>query len=221
MTRRIRGVILDMDGTLVDTNEAHAQTWVDALQAHGFAVTLEIVRPLIGLGGDKLLPRLTGQTQDSELGKAIAKNRSDRFEKDYLPRVKPFPRVGELVDRMHDAGLTVLIASSSKRDHLEALVDKAGLKGRLDGIVSASDVEESKPDPDVIEAALAKLGLPASQAVMIGDTPYDIEAAARVGVPTIAFRSGGWPDAGLTGAVAVYDDAADLLRQLEGSLLAQ
>lgn len=220
MHEQIRGVILDMDGTLVDTNEAHAQTWVDALNAHGFAVTLEIVRPLIGLGGDKLLPRLTGQTKDSDLGKAISQDRSDRFEKDCLPHVKPFPRVGELVDRMHDAGLTVLIASSSKRDHLEALVDKAGLKGKLDGVVSASDVEESKPDPDVIEAALAKLGLPASQAIMIGDTPYDIEAAARVGVRTIAFRSGGWPDAGLTGAIAVYADATDLLARFETSPLA-
>lgn len=221
MTTGIAGVILDMDGTLVDTNDAHAQTWVDALNAHGFAVSLDIVRPLIGLGGDKMLPRLTGQTKDSELGKAISKDRSDRFEKNCLPHVQPFPRVGELVDRMHDAGLTVLIASSSKRDHLEALVEKAGLKGKLDGVVSASDVEESKPDPDVIEAALAKLGLPASQVVMIGDTPYDIEAAAHVGVRTIAFRSGGWPDAGLTGAVAVYADAADLLARFESSPLAK
>lgn len=220
MTGEIRGVILDMDGTLVDTNDAHAQSWVDALRSHGFAVTLEIVRPLIGLGGDKLLPRLTGHTKDSDLGKAISTERSTRFERDHLPSVRPFPRVAELLDRMHDAGLTVLIASSSKRDHLDALIERAGISGRVDGVVSASDVEESKPDPDVIEAALAKLGLPASQAIMIGDTPYDIEAAARVGVRTIAFKSGGWPDAGLTGAIAIYADVADLLARYESSPLA-
>jgi HAD superfamily hydrolase (TIGR01509 family) len=217
----VHGVILDMDGTLVDTNEAHAQTWVDALQAHGYAVTREIIRPLIGLGGDKMLPRLTGQTKDSELGQKISEDRSARFEKDFLPSVKPFANVGELLDRMHDVGLTVFIASSSKRDHLEALVEKAGIADRIDGMVSASDVEASKPDPDVIEAALAKLGMPASEAIMIGDTPYDIEAAARVGVRTIAFRSGGWTDAGLTGAVAVYADAANLLAQFDTSPLAQ
>lgn len=217
----LRGVILDMDGTLVDTNEVHAQTWVDALRAFGYEVTLEIVRPLIGLGGDKMLPRLTGQTQESDLGKRISHDRSERFEKIYLSSVKPFPKVRELLDRMRDEGHAVLIASSSKRDHLEALIEKAGIKDRIDGAVSASDVEQSKPDPDVIEAALAKLGLPASAAVMIGDTPYDIEAAARVDVRTIALRCGGWPAEGLTGAIAVYADPADLLAQFETSPLRQ
>ncbi len=219
MSDNVRGVILDMDGTLVDTNAAHAQTWVDTLKSFGFEVTLEIVRPLIGLGGDKMLPRLTGRTQDSALGKKIAEQRSTCFEAHYLPSVKPFPDVRELLDRMRQAGLKVLIASSSRRDHLEALIEVARITDRVDGVVSASDVEQSKPDPDVIEAALAKLGMAPSEVVMIGDTPYDIEAAARVEVRTIALRCGGWPAEGLTGAIAAYADPADLLAHFEASPL--
>lgn len=219
MPTNVRGVILDMDGTLVDSNPAHAQTWVEALQASGYPVTLDVVRPLIGLGGDKIIPRLTGHTEDSDLGKAIAARRSDLFEKQHLPVMRAFPKVRELVEQMRQAGLKVVIASSSQRSHLERLIERAGIEDLLDAATSASDVEDSKPDPDVIQAALGKLGLPPEQALMIGDTPYDIEAAAYAGVRTIALRCGGWEDAGLTGAIAVYDDPADLLTQFAASPL--
>lgn len=219
MPNTVRGVILDMDGTLVDTNPAHARTWVDALKAHGYEVTLDVLRPLIGLGGDKIVPRLTGHIVDSDIGKKITMRRSVLFEQHELPAVRPFPKVRELIGRMRQGGLKVVIASSSQRAHLERLIEQAGIEDLIDDATSASDVDESKPDPDVIQAALAKLDLSPGDALMIGDTPYDIEAAAYVGVGTIALRCGGWEDSGLTGAIAVYDDPADLLAQFEASPL--
>ena len=221
MSQAVRGIILDMDGTLVDTNEAHAQTWVDALKSFGYEVTLDVIRPLIGQGGDKLIPRLTGETKDSEIGKKLAAHRSELFEQRYLESVEAFPETRELVARLRDLGLKVVVASSSRRDHLDRLIEAAAIGDLIDSATSASDVDESKPDPDVIEAALAKLGLAPEQVMMIGDTPYDIEAAARVGVRTLALRCGGWQDEGLTGAVAVYADPADLLANLNASPLAR
>ena len=217
MTQRVRGIILDMDGTLVDTNDAHAQAWVEALEAFGYAVSFEVVRPLIGQGGDKIVPRLTGMADDSEIGKEIAAHRSDLFEKRYLDAVTAFPKTRELVARLRDADLKVVVASSSRRDHLDRLIAAADIGDLIDSATSASDVDESKPAPDVIEAALGKLAIAPEQVLMIGDTPYDIEAAARVGVRTIALRCGGWNDEHLTGAVAVYEDPSALLAGFQAS----
>ena len=217
MTETVHGIILDMDGTLVDTNEAHAQTWMEALEGFGYEVPIEVIRPLIGQGGDKILPRLTGMAEDSEIGKKIAGYRSGLFEKRYLGAVKAFPKTRELVERLRDAGLKVVVASSSRRDHLDRLIEAADIGDLIHSATSASDVDESKPDPDVIEAALGKLGIAPEQVLMIGDTPYDVEAAARVGVRTIALRCGGWNEENLTGAVAVYADPAALLADFEAS----
>ena len=219
MSNAIRAVILDMDGTLVDSNEAHAQTWVDTLREFGHDVTLEAVRPLIGQGGDKLLPRLTGHTRDSDIGQRIAARRTARFEQQYLPSIRPFPGSRQLVEHMHNRGLRLVIASSSSEQHLRLLVEAVDIGDFIENATSASDVDGSKPDPDVIEAALARLGLDAAEVMMIGDTPYDIEAAARVGVRTIALRCGGWEEKDLTGAIAVYADPAELLENFDSSPL--
>jgi HAD superfamily hydrolase (TIGR01509 family) len=219
MSNAIRGVILDMDGTLVDSNGAHAQTWVETLKRFGYDVTLDAVRPLIGQGGDKMLPRLTGCSKDSAIGQKIAAQRSALFEQQYLTSIRPFPGSRQLVGHMHDCGLKLVIASSSSREHLNHLIDIVGIGNFIDSATSAGDVGGSKPDPDVIEAALSRLELDAGEVMMIGDTPYDIEAAARVGVRTIALRCGGWNEEDLTGAVAVYADPADLLAKFDISPL--
>ncbi len=221
MTNAIRGVILDMDGTLVDTNEAHARTWVEALKAFGHEVPIEAVRPLMGMGGDKLLPRLTGEPKESPLGEKIAQRRSALFEQHYLPGIKPFAQSRELIERMREAGLKIVIASSSQREHLDRLIAVVGIEELIDAATSASDVDASKPEPDVIAAALDKLGIAPQNVVMLGDTPYDIEAAGRLGVRTIALRCGGWDDQGLTGASAIYNDPAQLLANFDASPLAQ
>jgi len=221
MSNDVRGVILDMDGTLVDSNEAHARTWVDTLRSFGHNVTLEVVRPLIGQGSDKLLPRLAGIVKDSAIGQKMVAHRSALFEQRYLSAIRPFPGSKELVKRMRDAGLKVVIASSSRSDHLRHFIELLGIGALIDGSTSAGDVNESKPDPDVVAAALDKLGIAPADVVMIGDTPYDIEAAARAGVRTIALRCGGWDEAGLAGAIAVYADPGELLSQFDASPLTE
>ncbi|HJQ71481.1 MAG TPA: HAD family hydrolase [Blastocatellia bacterium] len=217
----IRGVILDIDGTLVDSNDAHARAWQDALAEHGIDVEYERVRPLIGMGGDKLLPELTGIEEESPEGKKIGETRSRIFKTKYLPHLKPFPRVKELLKRMKDDGLKLVVASSAKEDELKELVKIAGAEEFIEEKTSSSDAENSKPDPDIVKAALDELGLAPDEVMMLGDTPYDVKAAARAGIKTIGLRSGGWSDEELRGAEAVYRDAADLLARFDSSPLAK
>jgi phosphoglycolate phosphatase-like HAD superfamily hydrolase len=219
--RSVRGAILDVDGTLVDSNDAHARAWVEALKEGGFDVPFERVRPLIGMGGDNLLPEVTGLPEDHPRVKPIGKRRGEIFKAKYLPTLRAFPGTSELLRRMRDEGLKLAVASSAQPDELEPLLRLAGAGFLLESASSADDVESSKPDPDVVHAALGRLRLPPAEVLMIGDTPYDIEAAARAGVGAIAFRSGGWDDAGLSGALAIYDGAADLLARFAESPLAR
>ena len=213
----IRGVILDVDGTLVDSNDAHARSWVEALAENNIDVDYEKVRRLIGMGGDKLLPEAAGLEEDSSVGKKISESRSRVFKTKYLPQLKPFPRVKELLARMKDEGLRLVVASSAKEDELKELLKIAEATEFIEEKTSSSDADNSKPDPDIVQAALDELGLPRDEVLMIGDTPYDVEAAARAGIKALAFRSGGWDDEGLRGAAAVYDSAADLLAKYDSS----
>ena len=217
---RIRGVILDVDGTLVDSNDAHARAWVEALAEHELVVPFEAVRRLIGMGGDKLLPRVTGIEEDTDKGTSISKRRGEIFKARYVPALQPCPGAKELLRHLRELGYALAVASSAKKDELGPLLKICGADGLIDSKTSSDDADNSKPDPDIVEAALEKLGLPAEQTLMLGDTPYDVEAAGKAGVGVIAFRSGGWDDAGLKGAAAVYDDAADLLRRFDASRLA-
>ena len=163
------------------------------------------------MGGDKLLPTLAGISSESELGKRIAERRGRRFREHYLPTLRPFPDVRALLERIAGEGFRIGVASSAKEDELNALLDVAGVADLIFRQTSSDDVESSKPDPDAVHAALAKLRVPPTAAVMIGDTPYDVEAAKRAGVAAIAVRCGGWGDDDLAGARAIYDDACDLL----------
>jgi HAD superfamily hydrolase (TIGR01509 family) len=214
-----RAVILDVDGTLVDSNDAHIQVWVDALAENGHPVPREKVQRLVGMGGDNLLPAAAGIEKESPEGKKIAGRRAELFKTRYLPHLKPFPRVRELLEKMCEEGLQLVVATSSPADELEVLLDRAGVADLLEDRASASEAESSKPDPDVVHAALRKLGLPPGETLMLGDTPYDIEAAGKAGVGTIALRCGGFSDRDLAGAMAIYNDAADLLARFDKSPL--
>ena len=216
----IHAVIFDVDGTLVDSNDAQARSWVDALKEFGYSVPYEKVRPLIGMGGDKVLPEIIGVQKDSEKGKQISKRRSEIFKEKYLPNVKPFPDAQKLLDRMRKQGLKLAIATSAQPDELRPLLQIVGAADLIEDKTSARDVESSKPDPDVMQVALKRVGYPPNEVVMIGDTPYDIEAARKAGVGTIAFRCGGWSDSDLAGAIAIYNDPADLLAHYDSSPLA-
>jgi HAD superfamily hydrolase (TIGR01509 family) len=217
--KQIRGVILDVDGTLVDSNDAHARAWVEALAEHGIEVAFEEVRPLIGMGGDKLLPEVSGIREDTPEGEKIGERRGEIFKERYLPSLKAFPSARELLRRMRDEGLKLVVASSAKEDELNPLLKIAGASDLVEEKTSSDDAERSKPDPDIVKAALESSGLGPGEVVMLGDTPYDVESASRAGVRVVAVRSGGWGDGDLSGAIAIYDDTADLLAHYDSSPL--
>jgi HAD superfamily hydrolase (TIGR01509 family) len=217
----LKGVIFDVDGTLVDSNDAHAESWVDTFAEAGYDVPFDVVRPLIGMGADKLLPKTIGVSSDSEAGKKLTKRRAEIFEKQYLPHLRPLEGSRELVLRVRADGLKPIVATSAKDKQLEKLLEAADVQDLMEEKATASDAKKSKPDPDIVHAAIEDSGIPSTQLVMIGDTPYDIEAAAKAKVRTIAFRSGGWKDADLKGAVEIYDGPADLVEHYDSSLIAR
>ena len=180
---------------------------MQVLREFDFDVSYEQVRPLVGMGGDKLVQSLTGLDVEVGRGKDLAARRADVFLRDYLPSLSAFPGAHELIQLLHADGLRLVIATSAKEDELEALLEQAGLSALIKEKTSSDDAEESKPDPDIIQAALKRGKLDPTQSLMLGDTPYDIQAAARAGVGTVALRCGGWwSDQALAGAVAIYDD---------------
>jgi HAD superfamily hydrolase (TIGR01509 family) len=212
-----RAVIFDVDGTLVDSNDGHAQAWAAALAQAGQAIPVERIRPLIGMGGDKLLPRLTGIDIESSAGQAISQHRATVFRERYLPFLQPTPGAQPLLEKLHHDGLRLFVASSASADELNDLLKVAGATEWITTTKSSDDARRSKPDPDIVRAALGASGCQASEVVMIGDTPYDITAATRAGLGTIALRSGGWNDTALVNALAVYENPADLLDHYEHS----
>ena len=216
----IRAVIFDVDGTLVDSNDGHARAWVDALAEAGYQVPFARIRPLIGMGGDKVLPLVAGLSSDDPKGKRIAERRDAIFAERYLPQVRPLPGAHDLLRRLYTEGFRLAVASSSKKDLLERLLKIVGAEDVFEVTTSSDDVDSSKPDPDVVHVALERLREPAADVVMIGDTPYDIEAAGRARVRAIAFRSGGWKDSDLRDAIGIYDGPLDLLQHFDASVLA-
>jgi len=204
-----QGAIFDVDGTLVDSNDAHAAAFVEAFAESGLQVAFEEVRRLIGKGSDKLIPRLVGRYD-----RAIAERKKAIFMARHLPGVRAFPAVDLLLARLRTMDFRLAVASSAARDELDALLDVARAKGYFAAVTDADDAERSKPDPDIVLAALDRLGFAAERCVMVGDTPYDAAAARRAGVPFLGVRCGGWADRDLQPAIGVYEDPAELLASL-------
>ncbi len=220
---QIHSVIFDVDGTLIDSNDAHAHAWVEAMASQGKNVPFEKVRPLIGMGGDKVLPEVLGIAKDSPLGQKIGEKRKEIFKTRYLPTLHAFPQTKEFLQYLHSKGLKLVIATSAEPDELQQLlriIDEHASE-LFSQEASSKDAQKSKPDSDVMQAALKRSGDSADQVVMLGDTAYDIESAQKVGIKTIAFRSGGWSDQDLQGAIAIYDGPADLLAHYDSSILAR
>lgn len=214
---KLEGVLLDVDGTLVDSNGAHAESWSETLREFGYDVPAEQVRPLIGMGGDKVLPKLAGVDADSARGRALAERRAAVFRERYIPRLRPTPGAHALLERLRQEGLRLVVATSAAEEELRPMLEQVGLTELLARKTSSDDADNSKPDPDIIVAALRKGGLRPEQAIMLGDTPYDVEAASRACVGTVAVLSGGWDADALTGAVAIYDHPADIVAHFTAS----
>lgn len=178
------------------------------------------MRPLIGMGGDKILPRVHPTLdEEHEPGKSILARRLSIFLERYAPHLKPTPGAAALLDRFGERRLLRVAATSANETEFKAIVEAAGIEKHLDLWTTADDADRSKPDTDIVKSALAKAKIGTSEALFIGDTPYDIEAAHRAGVPIIALQCGGWSLPNLAAAEAVYETPADLLRKYEDSIL--
>lgn len=221
MSGSIEAAILDVDGTLILSNDEHAQAFVDAARELGLDADYDEIRRLIGMGGDKLIPRAFGFEKESERGTELSERKGEIFREKYLPNLKPAPGARALLERMREDGLRLVVASSANEDDLGKLLEQAGVQDLIEDATSAGEVEESKPEPDVVQQALKEAGVDADRVVMLGDTPYDVEAAGRAGVRIVGVRCGGWGDKDLSGAAAVYDDPAHLLTEYDRSPFAR
>lgn len=192
-----KAAIFDLDGTLLDSVDLHALAWHEAMVKFGHDVTLEQVRSQIGKGGDKLIPVFLSADEQRDHGKELEEWRGRRFKTRYLPLVRPFSAVPDLLRRLRDAGLRIAVASSAKRDELDKYLDIAGIADLVDATTSSEDADESKPAPDVFEIILKKLKIAGADAVAIGDTPYDATAAGKAGVATIGVLCGGFTETSL------------------------
>ncbi|HYL28018.1 MAG TPA: HAD family hydrolase [Candidatus Nitrosotalea sp.] len=209
---RLRAVLLDVDGTLIVSNEAHARAWAQALNEFGYEISAEQIRRWIGMGGDKILPRVDSALNDKhEPGKSIVERRGRIFLEHYVPHLEPTPGARELLDSLGASGVIRVAATSAKKAELEAMVKAVGIETRLDIWTTSDDAENSKPDPDIVEAALTKAKVDKTQALYLGDTPYDIEAAHKAGLPIVALECGGWSKGELSAADAIYETPGALL----------
>jgi HAD superfamily hydrolase (TIGR01509 family) len=208
---RVTTVLFDVDGTLVDSNAAHAQTWTRAFREHGVHAEEGRIRSLVGVGADKLVPLIAGVAEDSPAGRDLTRRKKQLFD-ELLPTLQPTHGARALVEHLRGLGIRLAVATSAGEDEMRLLLDRAGVADLMPVRTSKDDAAASKPDPDIVQSALRKVNGDPESAVLIGDTPYDIEAGARAHVRTIAVRCGGhWSDRDLAGAAAIFDDPAALL----------
>jgi HAD superfamily hydrolase (TIGR01549 family) len=210
----IKAVVFDVDGTIVDSVDLHAEAWQEAFKKFGKEVDLEAVRRQIGKGADQLLPVFFSPVELAQFGKELEEYRSNLYKKEYLPRVKAFPKVRELFERIRQDGKRIALASSAKGDELNTYKKLARIEDLTEAETSSEDAEKSKPHPDIFEAALGELGdVARNRVVVVGDTPYDAQAAAKADLYTIGLLCGGWNENDLRGAgcIAIYRDPAELL----------
>lgn len=207
--------IFDVDGTLVDTNYQHALAWYRAFRAHDLVLPIWRIHPHIGMGGDQLVESLTDAEVEHRLGDAIRDAESELYG-EMIDEVEPVREASELLRDLRGRGHTVVLASSAKQPEIEHYVQLLHARELADGWTSASDVDATKPQPDLVNVALESVDARAEQAVMVGDSPWDVKAARRAGVQTIAVMTGGFSEEELrqAGAVEVYESIADLRAEL-------
>jgi HAD superfamily hydrolase (TIGR01509 family) len=204
-----RAAILDIDGTLVDTNYQHAVAWYRAFRQSDVILPIWRIHRAIGMGGDQLVAHFIGEERDEEIGDDIRAAEKALYLS-MIEEVEPFDGARDFVCDLKERGLTVVLASSAKEDELEHYLELLGVRDVADAWTSSADVEQTKPEPDLVVAAMEKAG--SDDAVMVGDTPWDIKAARKADVPTIAVMTGGFGRDELedAGAQGVYDSLQEL-----------
>ena len=209
-----KAALLDVDGTLIDANYQHALAWYLAFREHDITVPVWKIHRAIGMGGDQLVPALVGQEVDQEKGDDIRDKQSDIYE-DLIEEVAPLEGAHQLVCDLLERDISVVLASSASEEDVEHYLDLLDVRTLVDAWTTRDDVEQTKPEPDLVKAALEKVD--GAEAVMVGDTKWDIEAAARVGVPTVCVMTGGWSRQELqdAGAVQVYESVEELRGKLD------
>lgn len=218
--KQIQSVLLDIDGTLIDSNEQHARAWHEYLAGQGLKVPLGRLRLMIGMGGDRILRELYRDRLDEERMKAMTEERDELFLRRYASRVRPMPGAVEFVAAMAARGLRVALATSARDEMLDSIFRTVPVKPFIVGHTTSSEVKRSKPAPDIFLAAIRRFGFETGRTVVVGDTPYDIEAARAVPCRCVAVQSGHFPYSMLGGADELWRDVQHLTRAMSRSILA-
>jgi len=208
-------MLLDIDGTLVDSNDKHAACWVEAFAHFGKKVEWDVVRAQIGKGGDLLVPDTLNAREMRAFGEEVKKYRAELWKRRYIETVQPFPHAREAIRTLHERGILIAFASSSNPNEVEYYVELLGARELLEGSTSKEDAQFSKPSPEIFQAALESTGADAEGTFAVGDTPYDILAAHRVPLPIVALLSGGFARELLAKAEFLFDDIGVMVKELD------
>ncbi|MDX1583157.1 MAG: HAD family hydrolase [Thermoanaerobaculia bacterium] len=214
MADKLKAIIFDLDGTLIDSNDLHAKAWQEAFEHYGVHLDYETVRLQIGKGGDLLVPDLLGAKEMLAFGEEIEAFRKKHFRENFRDRIEPFEGIAESFTALREKSVRIVVASSSNEKDLSYYLDTLGVNDLIDDATSADDVDMSKPAPHVFAAALEKLGTEPATTLVVGDTPYDILAAHRNSLPIAAVRCGGFPERTLEKAELIFDDVPEIVRNL-------
>lgn len=217
----MKGVISDVDGTLVDSNDYHVDAWLEAFREFGINPPRQAIREQIGKGGDQLIPCFLSPEQISSFGDRLDRRKGEIFKTKYLEKVKAFPGVTALFERLDRDRKSIILATSGGAEETRYYIGLIGIERWVKGVISSDDVARSKPYPDLFHMALDRFRWKAEEAVILGDTPYDAAAGAKIGLATIAVLTGGFTEPSLreAGAIEVYSDLPALIRSYHASRL--
>ncbi|UWZ84802.1 HAD family hydrolase [Occallatibacter riparius] len=214
-------LLTDIDGTLIDSNALHAEAWRRAFEHFGIEIGMDDAWRQIGKGADQLIPTFLPEAQRERIEKPLKEYRKEIFHRDYMPRIVPFARAHDLLVRVREAGMKIALATSSDPEDLKTYGKLLGMEDLVDEASSAGDAKRSKPAPDIFAAALEKMGMRPEQAIALGDTPWDAQAAGKLGIRVVGVTCGGWKRGDLmdAGCVEVWRDPGDLLEHFGESVL--